>query len=44
VDAILTQSLLPAMSREFLNRLMEGRPLSRVEVTVENKDFAYKFE
>jgi type VI secretion system protein VasG len=44
VDAILTQSLLPAMSREFLNRLMEGRPLSRVDVTVENKDFAYKFE
>lgn len=44
VDAILTQSLLPAMSREFLNRLMEGRPLSRVDVSVENKDFSYKFE
>jgi type VI secretion system protein VasG len=44
VDAILTHSLLPAMSREFLNRMMEGRPLERVEVTVENKDFVYKFD
>ncbi|HEY2588571.1 MAG TPA: ATP-dependent Clp protease ATP-binding subunit [Tepidisphaeraceae bacterium] len=44
VDAILTHSLLPAMSKEFLNRLMEGRPLSRVEVSVSGGEFAYKFE
>jgi type VI secretion system protein VasG len=44
VDAIVTQTLLPAMSGEFLKRLMEGRPVSRVDVTVDNGDFAYKFE
>jgi type VI secretion system protein VasG len=44
VDAILTQSLLPAMSGEFLKRLMSGNPVERVEVTVENGEFAYKFE
>jgi type VI secretion system protein VasG len=44
VDAILTHSLLPTMSREFLNRMMAGRPLERVEVTVDDKEFAYKFD
>lgn len=43
VDAILTHSLLPAMSREFLTRLMNGHPLERVTVSVENGDFHYDF-
>ena len=44
VDAILTQSLLPTMSREFLTRMIAGRPVERVQVTVENKDFVYRFD
>ena len=44
VDAILTHSLLPTMSREFLNRMMEGRPVSRVDVSVESGEFAYRFD
>ena len=44
VDAILTHTLLPAMSREFLTRLMNGHPLERVSVSVENGDFRYTFE
>jgi type VI secretion system protein VasG len=44
IDAILTQTMLPAMSGEFLKRMMSGRPVERVEVTVEDGDFAYKIE
>jgi type VI secretion system protein VasG len=44
VDAILTHSLLPTMSREFLTRMMAGKPLQRVEITSDNKEFSYKFE
>jgi len=44
VDAILTHTLLPAMSHEFLNRMIDSRPMSRVSVTIENNDFAYRFD
>lgn len=44
VDAILTHSLLPTMSREFLSRMMDGRPLSRVAVSVDGGEFAYDFD
>jgi len=44
VDAILTHSLLPTMSREFLSRMMDGRPLSRVAVSVDGGEFAYEFD
>jgi type VI secretion system protein VasG len=30
IDAILTNTMLPDISREFLNRLMEGKPIERV--------------
>ena len=43
VDAILTQTLLPEISREFLIRTMEGCAVKRVTVTVENGTFAYQF-
>jgi type VI secretion system protein VasG len=32
IDAILTNTMLPDISREFLGRLMEGKPIERVEV------------
>jgi type VI secretion system protein VasG len=44
VDAILTNTLLPALSGEFLTRMMEGRPAARVHVSVEGGEFSYAFE
>jgi type VI secretion system protein VasG len=43
VDAILTQTLLPEISRELLNRLMEGVSPQKVEVTVRDGTFAYNY-
>ena len=44
VDAILTQTLLPEISREMLNRLMAGTPVEKIHVTVESDQFVYSFE
>jgi type VI secretion system protein VasG len=44
VDAILTQTLLPEISRELLTRLMEGTPPQKVEVTVKDGNFDYHYE
>jgi type VI secretion system protein VasG len=43
VDSILTQTLLPEVSRQFLNRMLEGNPATRVHVGVKDGDFAYEF-
>jgi type VI secretion system protein VasG len=43
IDAILTNTMLPDISREFLNRMMEGRPIERVQVRVAEGQFAYEF-
>jgi type VI secretion system protein VasG len=43
VDAILTQTLLPEVSRELLNRLMEGAPPRKVQVTVKDGNFGYEY-
>ena len=44
IDAILTNTVLPAVSTEFLQRLMEGRPMSRVHVKVDAGEFGYEFD
>ena len=44
VDAILTNTLLPVISREFLTRMVAGQPVARVQVQVQDGDFAYQFE
>lgn len=44
IDAILTNSMLPAISREFLMRMMGGETVERVQVAVEDGDFGYVFE
>lgn len=44
VDAILTNTVLPAISAEFLNRIMAGRPVMGVQVQVQDGDFAYRFD
>jgi type VI secretion system protein VasG len=43
IDAILTNTVLPTISREFLTRTMAGQPLNRVHVAVSGGDFAYRF-
>ncbi len=43
VDAILTNTLLPEISRQILTRMMEEEPITRVEVTAEGEEFAYTF-
>ncbi|HWW68863.1 MAG TPA: AAA family ATPase, partial [Duganella sp.] len=44
IDAILTNSLLPAISGEFLRRMLEGRPATRVRVDVRDAEFVYDFD
>jgi type VI secretion system protein VasG len=43
IDAILTNTVLPTISREFLTRTMAGEPLDRVHVSVADGDFSYQF-
>jgi len=43
IDAILTNTMLPEISREFLTRTMRGEAIGRVRVTVADADFAYRF-
>jgi len=43
IDSVLTNSVLPTISREFLKRMMQSEPLSSVHVGVEQGEFAYAF-
>ncbi|MBL6458654.1 type VI secretion system ATPase TssH [Belnapia sp. T6] len=44
IDGILTGTLLPAMSREILERLRDGRPLTRIHVGVADGRLVYAFD
>jgi type VI secretion system protein VasG len=44
IDAILTNSLLPRISTEFLTRVIDGKTLARVHVGVEAAEFTYAFD
>jgi type VI secretion system protein VasG len=44
VDAILTHTVLPEMSREFLLRMVGGQPVSAVKISVRDGDFSYEFQ
>jgi type VI secretion system protein VasG len=44
VDAILTNTMLPRISEEFLTRLMQGRPATQVSVTLRDGDLDYVFD
>lgn len=43
IDAILTNTVLPSISSEFLTRMMEGKTVERVHVGVANGEFVYEF-
>ena len=44
VDALLTNTVLPAISEELLFRLMAGKPVVKVHVKVTEGTFGYSFE
>lgn len=44
IDALLTNTVLPRISHEYLTRLASGKPLAKVELTVADGDFAYAFD
>lgn len=41
IDAILTNTLLPAMSHQFLNAMMEGRDITEITISVLDNEFNY---
>ena len=43
IDAILTNTMLPDISREFLTRMMQGQAIERVVVSVSEGQFQYDF-
>jgi type VI secretion system protein VasG len=44
IDAILTNTMLPAISAAFLERMLDGRPVARVQVGVRDGEFTYAFD
>ena len=43
VDHILTNTLLPEMSREMLSMMAKGESIQKIEVTLEGEGFEFKF-
>jgi type VI secretion system protein VasG len=43
IDAILTNTMLPAISHEFLNRMISGREITRLHVGAADGEFRYDF-
>ena len=43
IDAIVTNTMLPAISAEFLTRMMNGEPIGKVALDVKDNDFVYEF-
>jgi type VI secretion system protein VasG len=44
IDAILTNTVLPNISREYLTRLSAGESIRRVALGVEAGEFSYAFD
>ncbi|SEL36080.1 type VI secretion system protein VasG [Roseateles sp. YR242] len=44
IDAILTNTVLPRISREYLTRLTQGHSIEKVALTVKDGDFEYGFD
>jgi type VI secretion system protein VasG len=41
IDAILTNTILPRISEEYLSRMVAGRPLGAITLGVKNGDFSF---
>ena len=44
IDSILTNTVLPEISAEFLNRMLSGEEIKRVHVTAKDSNFSYEFD
>ena len=44
IDAIVTNTMLPDISAEFLRRMMEGGQISKVAIDAADGEFTYSFE
>ena len=44
VDAILTHTVLPTLSRSFLEKMMNGEPVKKVHIGVNDSEFVYSVE
>jgi type VI secretion system protein VasG len=44
IDALLTNTVLPRISQEFLTRMVEGKPIARVRIAAAGQDFTYSFD
>ncbi|MBI5276031.1 MAG: type VI secretion system ATPase TssH [Burkholderiales bacterium] len=44
IDAILTNSVLPRLSEFVLNRMIERKPIARIDIAVQDKDFTYSVQ
>jgi type VI secretion system protein VasG len=44
IDAIVTNTMLPDISAEFLRRMMEGKEVTKVAIDITDGDFSYSFE
>ena len=44
IDAILTNTMLPAISGAFLERMMDGGMVAKVDVGVADGEFTYAFD
>ncbi|MDH5326827.1 MAG: type VI secretion system ATPase TssH [Gammaproteobacteria bacterium] len=44
IDAILTNTMLPEISKAFLGRMMDGKTVERVHVGVDASEFSYQFD
>ena len=44
VDSILTNTVLPTISQQFLTKMMTGEAISAVNIGVQNGEFSYRFE
>ena len=43
IDAIVTNTMLPDISAEFLKKMMEGEKIEKVAIDVNENDFTYSF-
>ena len=44
MDAILTNTVVPRISREYLTRLTNGQTITKVALNVKDGDFEYGFD
>jgi type VI secretion system protein VasG len=44
VEALITNTMLPEIGQEFLARMVEGKPLNRVHISVTDGNFAYAYD